>query len=287
MMVLLLLACALGVVAYYQARRANEEARAADRHALEADAQKALAEAARDQAISEAEEAKLQFSTAQALREDAEERAQAVENSAVALREIGVLIRQAGVAAPEAYDTLAIARRRLEEQARALDKAGTDDPLPDLPLEVAPRVYLHIVDEGQREVARDLQRVLEKLVLDGKRVNVPGIQLVQHGPRRNELRCFTPENCARDAPRIESAVRDALEGHDLAVVDQTARYGGSGQVQPGTYEIWLGPEVSKVRARIQSLLPRVHAPGHQPTPSQRQEPSQRQAPIQQVPPDAP
>ena len=286
MMVLLLLACALGVLAWYQARRANAEAQEADRHAREAEAQKAMAEAARDRAVAEAEEAKLQFSTAQALREDAEERAQAVEKSADALREIGVLIRQAGVASPEAYDTLALARRRLEEQARALDTAGTDDPLPDLPLEVEPRVYLHIVDEAQREVARGLQRVLEKVVLDGKRVDVPGIQLVQHGPRRNELRCFTPENCARDAPRIETALRDALEGHDLAIVDLSARYGGSGQVQPGTYEIWLGPEVSKVRARIQSLLPRVHAPGRQQAPSQREEPSQRQAPVQQVPPDA-
>ena len=99
--------------------------------------------------------------------------------------------------------------------------------------------------------------MLEELEVAGQRVSVPGIQLVKAGPRRNELRCFTPENCKLDAPRIVRAIAPSF-GEPLAVVDLSARY-GDGEVTEDTYEIWFGAPGSS-RADLRSAVPQVQAP---------------------------
>lgn len=252
MLLLLLLAAALGVFAFERAQEARIQA-------AEASEQAKIASKARDAAIREAEEAKLQRSAAEALREDATKRAALVEQSTVALRRVDAILDEASRLNPEARDELGHAQRTLQAQVARLEAAGTDDPLPQVPVVEGPKVYIHIIDESQRPIARyvSMYRLERGLTLEGQRVTVPGVQLVKEGPRESELRCFTPENCKYDAPRIVRAVASVVEP-PLRIVDLTARYGATGEVSSGTYEIWFG---EKATFRL-----RREAPGAQGSP---------------------
>lgn len=101
---------------------------------------------------------------------------------------------------------------------------------------LAPRVYVHIRDEAQRDFARSLARAIES---GGLGVVVPGIQRLDVGPTtRSELRYFRDAEQA-EAERIGSALRAAGAG-DL-LVKKVPGYETSTRFRPRHFELWLRP----------------------------------------------
>lgn len=104
-------------------------------------------------------------------------------------------------------------------------------------IQQVPRVFIHIMDDRQRDAATRLQRQLEKAGY-----NVPGIEEVEWRSQTSELRVFREED-------LETAheIQDAIEarGLQISLKDVTARYAKSTAIRSGHLEIWLGANVGR------------------------------------------
>jgi hypothetical protein len=96
-----------------------------------------------------------------------------------------------------------------------------------------PRVYVHIRSDNQHSAALTLSSALE---LAG--YNVPGIQKVEIGPTRSELRYFGGSD-----PNDIAGIGMVLADQHLIVVptDLSARYKNAG-LRSRHYELWLAPD---------------------------------------------
>jgi hypothetical protein len=93
-----------------------------------------------------------------------------------------------------------------------------------------PRIYVHIRTEDQREYARQLEVQLEK-----QDYEVPGIQRVNTGPPRAELRYFH-QNDAQEAGQIASLLANA--GQPVELQNLSVEYRNA-SIRPKHYELWL------------------------------------------------
>lgn len=109
------------------------------------------------------------------------------------------------------------------------------------------RVYVHISEEAQRGAATIFARALEAQTLDGRAVDVPGIELVSPQPS-STLRCLKKSDCDR-AGELRAIIGRISPGMDLAVSDLSGRYERERGVKAGTYEIWLSKDAQLTEAR--------------------------------------
>ena len=117
--------------------------------------------------------------------------------------------------------------QRTEQQAKAAF----------LTLQQVPRVYMHIMDERQRDKAQQLQKQLEK-----SGYNVPGIELVSSRSQDSDLRVFREADLttADNILEVANTFGAALTLHDLS-----SRYENSTAIRPGHFEIWLGTDFGR------------------------------------------
>lgn len=101
----------------------------------------------------------------------------------------------------------------------------------------APRVYIHIATEQQRQQARALETYLQGQLREAKLV-VPGIEL-KAGPTTTELRYFKKADRAM-AETILAAI--TATGLTPALVDLSANYENSRGIRPLHFELWYGRE---------------------------------------------
>jgi hypothetical protein len=100
-----------------------------------------------------------------------------------------------------------------------------------------PRVYMHISDESQRDIAKALQTTLIS-----QNFNVPGIENVGRKknyfiPSKTEVRYYREEELA-DANRIIDMLK-SLNAH-IPVNDVPVKIAGTGRgTRPGHFEIWF------------------------------------------------
>ncbi|QTF94212.1 hypothetical protein [Halomonas sp. BM-2019] len=204
-----------------------------------------------DIAKAELEEARIQFANATAARARSEELREEAQQTVDALRkvvaELERVIAEAdlnpmleltlhgatGDLSAQVYNLAAVARQPAE--------LSEEPPPPPATPAIAPRVYVHIADEDQREPARAFQRQLAMTSLDGVTVIVPGIELVKAAPRRSELRCFRAAECRDDGEQLLELVNGLLIAPQLVLQDLSARYGASTSIRDRLYEIWFAP----------------------------------------------
>jgi len=93
-----------------------------------------------------------------------------------------------------------------------------------------PRVYIHIRDESQRPAAQTIEKALES-----KGFTVPGIQKVNTGPNKTEVRFFRSSE--------EDLARSAVAALPISGVDANyvKGYENSQGIRPRHYELWLAP----------------------------------------------
>ncbi len=167
------------------------------------------------------------------------------------LRRIRTILGEASettekLAAAEApVPTVAAAAHQPDEVAPAQDAATKAAPLPkaesgtvaQIPRPTAIRIFLHIAEQGQYSGAKELQWSLRGSSLDGTKIVVPGIEMVDQAD--DTLRCLKRQDCQR-AEEVAALVNSKLRGRSLRIVNLSSRYEGRSNVRPGTYEVWLG-----------------------------------------------
>lgn len=240
MVAMLVLAVALGGIAFLQAQRAGTEAR---RAATEA-------QIARDALIASTQ----QFQVAMAARENSEALQRQNKLSAAALASvIGELDGAVGSSNKESdlKQRLVSASAAIKQQVNSLDTAAAgSDPDAASPTDTYtrfPRVYIQIADANQRMQAAELGRVLESSAPGQIALKVPGVELVRYPSSRSYLRCFRSAECASDAPHVLNRINSVLRQPQVTLQDQSARYENSPGMRARHYELWLaaGPIVLK------------------------------------------
>jgi hypothetical protein len=104
----------------------------------------------------------------------------------------------------------------------------------DLPI----RVYFHVQDKAQRTVAHLLQDELEgNATFENKGVTVPGIEMDESGPTRNELRCFSAEECGKAGRYLADFLRN--KGVEMELVDLSRQHGDANDVPANYFEAWF------------------------------------------------
>lgn len=111
-------------------------------------------------------------------------------------------------------------------------------PAPIASSSLAPRLYVHIAEEGQRTNARALERMLEQLRIGERTLVVPGIELVKEFPSQAQLRCFSPPECERLAPVVLAEINRQLASPQVELRDLSNRYGKTA-TRDGHLELWF------------------------------------------------
>ncbi|MBH3428877.1 ATP-binding protein [Pseudomonas alkylphenolica] len=119
-----------------------------------------------------------------------------------------------------------------------------------LEVNLAPRVYLHISDEAQRESAQRLALKLTASRLDNNyNLAVPRITLADSSPPRSVLRCFQPEECASNGVALVNLINRYLQAPEVTLEDLSSQYKNATNIRPEHYELWFGPGVVEPRAQ--------------------------------------
>ena len=126
------------------------------------------------------------------------------------------------------------AYRKGLEELNAAEAARTRDKVADSikAAQSKPRIYLHILRDEQRNLARQVD-----LLLEANGFIVPGIEKVRRGPRSSELRFFRRDE-KEEAQIIQRICIDS--GYNMELKDLSKRYENSTTIRPRHYEIWFG-----------------------------------------------
>jgi hypothetical protein len=122
---------------------------------------------------------------------------------------------------------LAYAQKTVTEQAQTVKGASR----------LAPRIYLQISDEAQREAARFLATQISELKLGGDPLFVPGIELRRNAS--NALRCFRSDECNKEAQALLELINKQLTSPKLVLHDLSKQYGDSNSIRQRHYEVWF------------------------------------------------
>lgn len=185
----------------------------------------------------EARDATLQEIAARAQAEGDRDRAlKSVDAVRMQLEEL----RQAGAragAAPEGSPRLQAIEASLDKLDGELGRGQAGSAT------LAPRVYLHIGQAGQRDAAQAFGKLLAK---GPPALTVPGTQLVPGQRNEGVLRCFRAAECRDEAPALLALANSLLASPRLTLQDLSARYENSPGVRARHYEIWFGNAEVKV-----------------------------------------
>jgi len=99
---------------------------------------------------------------------------------------------------------------------------------------LAPRVYIQINDENQRDIAKRIQQELSS-----QQYIVPGIEKVSAGKGENQIRFFHDD---REEEKQAERVASVILGLGLGVTAQPKffrSYEHSPNIRPNHYELWL------------------------------------------------
>lgn len=102
------------------------------------------------------------------------------------------------------------------------------------------RLWIHIRTQDQTTFAQEIYSRLTAVDLNGRKISAQPLQVVDNGPRNNELRFFRREDSV-DAQELLKHLRRAIPNVQLK--DLSAAYRGVESVGPGHYELWITPGV--------------------------------------------
>lgn len=126
-------------------------------------------------------------------------------------------------------------RAQVDLATGLIDKAAAELKAGNL----APRVYLHISREDQRDAADALRAQIGTQRLDGTALVAPGVQLVEYQTNAGVLRCFAVEECRGEARKVLVLVNGLLRSPQLTLQDLSRQYADA-KVRPHHYEVWFG-----------------------------------------------
>ncbi|MEI7457377.1 MAG: hypothetical protein WCK93_11710 [Nitrosomonadales bacterium] len=118
--------------------------------------------------------------------------------------------------------------------------------LPDAPSPVTSTVqlWIHIRNSNQIELAQDISQKLSQAKSQLWNIEQKPIQKVDDGPLKSQLRYFKREDRPQ-AQKLLATLRKSIPKTELC--DMSGKFEQAGWVKPGHYELWLSPDVSKLK----------------------------------------
>jgi hypothetical protein len=101
----------------------------------------------------------------------------------------------------------------------------------------ASRLWFHVRNEQQQQLVESLK---DSLKLD-ETVVIEPVQLVEAGPRKTQLRFFSPQDKEKAKTLLKKLHKVFPK---LGILDLSAEYGAS--IVPGHFELWLAPDLTKI-----------------------------------------
>lgn len=104
------------------------------------------------------------------------------------------------------------------------------------------QVWVHIQNDSQKNLARELVENLQKS--GSWNIETKPIQKVARGPRKSQLRYFKKQD-QQQAQELLVTLRTMIPAIELS--DLSGKFDNTDWVKPGHYELWLSPEVIRLR----------------------------------------
>ena len=106
-----------------------------------------------------------------------------------------------------------------------------------------PQLWIHVRTDAQRKEVESKIAWFKGLQVSGAKLDVRPIQQVATGPQRSELRFFR----AGDRAQAQTLLAQVAKAVPAAVLnDLSAQYRQAKWIEPGHFELWLAPTVTRL-----------------------------------------
>ncbi len=110
----------------------------------------------------------------------------------------------------------------------------------------APKLWIHVRSDAQRREVEAAMASFRALKVQGAAVDVRPVQSVNAGPQRSELRVFNAADRAH-AKTLLADLSRVVPG--VVLSDLSNQYKQAKWIEPGHFELWLGPGVTRLNTR--------------------------------------
>jgi hypothetical protein len=110
----------------------------------------------------------------------------------------------------------------------------------------APKLWIHVRNDAQRREVDAAMPFFRGLKVQGAAVDVRPVQRVNAGPQRSELRVFNAADRAH-AKALLTDVARVVPG--VVLSDLSNQYKQAKWIEPGHFELWLAPGVTRLERR--------------------------------------
>jgi hypothetical protein len=107
------------------------------------------------------------------------------------------------------------------------------------------QLWIHVRSEPQKREVQSKLGWFRSLQVGGRKVDVRPIQLVNNGPPQSQLRFFKEVDRAQ-AQTLVAEIRQAVP--DVVLQNMSGQYQQVSWVDPGHFEFWLAPSVTRIAA---------------------------------------
>jgi hypothetical protein len=110
------------------------------------------------------------------------------------------------------------------------------------PTKALPQLWIHVQSEEQKQAVQKKLEWFRNLVVGGQKVELRPIQVVTTGPTQSQLRFFRRTG-KTEAQALLAEIKKVVP---LTVLkDMSTEYQQLTWIEPGHYELWLAPNVTK------------------------------------------
>lgn len=110
------------------------------------------------------------------------------------------------------------------------------------PTQALPQLWIHVQSDEQKRVVQEKFDRFKSLMVGGRKVETRPIQVVTTGPGQSQLRFFR----RTDKTEAQALLVEIKKAVPLTVLkDMSIEYQQLTWIEPGHYELWLAPNVTK------------------------------------------
>jgi hypothetical protein len=121
------------------------------------------------------------------------------------------------------------------------------------------RIYFHIRDAGDKEVAGELGRnIAAAATSTGNSIIVPGVQLIPGSQSESLLKCFKKAECQALGDMLVKVFGD--NGVKLRLSDQSATFEKSDSIRPNHFEAWFASGLRDMLGAVRTGTAKTVAP---------------------------
>jgi hypothetical protein len=141
---------------------------------------------------------------------------------------------------PAAAQLAGLIEQNIKAAKSASERLGGD------PTKGTPQLWIHVRSAAQQQEVQGNLEWFKHLQVAGRNVDVRPIQQVNAGPQQSQLRFFRSADQSQ-AQTLLTQLRKSIPS--LALQDMSSQYRQVSWIDPGHFELWLAPTVTRIAAR--------------------------------------